>query len=83
MIIQVTQDHINRGWRFASASCPIALAMLDAGLTGASAGVSNLFWGYPRKMVTLPTEVKAWILAFDRKQHVEPFEFDLDVESQL
>lgn len=77
MIIRVTEDHIRRGWRYASCSCPIALAMQEAGITDPSVGPHSVFWDHPRKMAPLPQHLRAWVLAFDRHERVMPVEFEM------
>lgn len=41
MKIKVTADHIARGRRFGPKSCPVALALIDAGFKNPSATYTN------------------------------------------
>ena len=79
MKITVTQQHIDNGDRGSCTHDPIALAMKDAGLEKAWSGVFGLSWRQNHKdyFVQTPKSVVEFMVAFDNKQPVEPFEFSL------
>jgi hypothetical protein len=84
--VSVTPAHIERGARSDANECPIAWAMVDAGLEEPYVGINVATWGRlnweggRRKRARLPRAAQLFIGAFDRDEEVEPFEFDLEVE---
>jgi len=82
MTIKVTQGHINRGARFNSESCPIALALMDNGIHGFRVAPTYARRGYPfvelneDEIISLPEKATDFIRSFDGHKAVEPFEFD-------
>ena len=79
MKITVTQEHIDNGDRGSCTHDPIALAMKDAGLEKGWAGPSGISWkvGHKNYFAQTPRIVLDFMLAFDNKQPVEPFEFEV------
>jgi len=80
--IRVTQEHIVRGKRADCGKCPVALAVLDSGfqsvrVDGCSVQAYNSFGLRKRQ---LPLAVEQWVCRFDFGAHVEPFEFNLDLD---
>lgn len=84
MIIQVTQDHIRKG-QPGSSACPIAIAICEATKTVVSVlhYVVTLRHGHLAGRYELPAPCNAFILAFDAKKQVEPFEFELALDKRL
>lgn len=81
MLIEVTQDHINKGCRKAIFDCPVAMAILDKFPQYPVIVMYNYIEiGYYR--CPLPSEVRDFIATFDEygPSHVKPFSFDLPVE---
>ena len=81
MVIQVTQEHINRGVREHCRSCPVALAVNEAfGVTNAEV---NLLWivinrgKSSERHYEFPLHVQRRIARFDRNQPMYPFQFEL------
>lgn len=80
--VKITQDHIIKGTRASCSNCPVALALRDA--TGIKWFVSQSYLGtvgcYNNIEVKLPPRVSVFISSFDLGVHVEPFEFDVQLE---
>lgn len=74
--VNVTAEHIANGRRGDCRSCPVALALRDAGVQGASVGLYFLMWDN-KQAVPHPLAVAAFIDRFDRRQPVAPFSFTL------
>lgn len=76
----VTKKNIRKGNRQGATSCPIALALNDAGFNAVM--VRHKFvWCYGNGIfneVNLPEEAQEFILKFDRGEKVQPFEFELE-----
>ena len=91
MLITVTQEHIDCGVAGAEEQCPVALAMLEAGLGSPSVGGDYAEWsrrwggtgpnaGYVVDSFTgtLPTEAADFVERFDEERPtVRPFSFRL------
>jgi hypothetical protein len=90
--ISVTQDHIDKGVRCDERSCPIALAMHDAGLISPSVCAFDVGWfkrgpdpHIPNAIRTrarharMPPPAVGFVLGFDEALPVSPIEFDLEV----
>ena len=86
MIINVTQDHINRGVRFDPNSCPVSLAMKEKGFLNVD--VSSSIINYIDEFDTLFTIVNDdslcyWIQTFDNSQSnldlIYPFQFEINI----
>lgn len=79
MIIHVTDDHIKKGTPNCNTHCPIALALKTAlptaritvGLRGATIDGESF----------RHSEIINFVRAFDKGQPVEPFSFELPIES--
>ena len=92
MIIHVTQEDIVTGCKCEAMNCPVARAIERAiGHEVAVAPIHKDDEGYPSwqvtlyhlpswQRITLPNEVKVFARAFDMKQAVEPFTFELDYD---
>ena len=86
MIVQVcvTADDIKHGRRGALCRCPVARALhraipasrIDVGDSGAAC-----FDGERWMQVELPSAVTRFIHAFDDRQPVKPFDFEIEVEA--
>ena len=78
--IEVTQDCIDYGVPKVG-SCPVALAMKQAGIQNPSVGRAVLFYtaGEPDKMLILPPEVTRWTSMFDNGEGVKPFSFEIEI----
>jgi hypothetical protein len=79
-LIDVKQEHIDKGRRTSASSCPIALAIVDA--TGKSAGVTRdyiaLYGFMSMRHYMPPKEAQDFIRKFDMQIPVEPFSFVLE-----
>jgi hypothetical protein len=85
MKIDVTQKHINRGFRKTCGQCPVALALAEAfSANWSHAGPSTLSVRRNR-LRTLdwdtPVVARDFMLRFDSGAPVSPFSFDLPIES--
>ncbi|QGJ91970.1 hypothetical protein SEA_KEELAN_5 [Gordonia phage Keelan] len=79
MKVVVTQEHIEKGDKGSPVSCPVALALNDAGMEGyyrvESRHLRTAIGKFP-----LPTEARQFIAKYDTHGGpVEPFEFELDL----
>ena len=81
MKIKITQDHITNGKRLNGESCPIALALIDAGFCNIDVRVGRVFLG--SAIIPLPTVARAFMGQFDRGYTVIPFEFEFDYKNPL
>ena len=85
MLIKVTQEHIDNGVQHKSKFCPIALAIKDTVQNnfGVSVGpekayIFNSSNGDIRiDMYELPEIARDFVSSFDRKESVEPIQFQL------
>jgi hypothetical protein len=81
MKIKVTAEHIRNG-ECSADRCPIALALHSAGHTEATVFYSSVCLdGRGDIEVLLPEEAIKFIHLFDRREHVEPFEFEISLEA--
>jgi len=78
--ISVTAEDINNGVRKDCTACPIALAMVRAGLFHPMARPRTLRWGL-NKPVPTPNVAADFMDEFDHGQSVEPFEFTITAEN--
>ena len=83
MEIKVTQDHIDNGVADSCFECPVALALVDAGVQGVS--VNQVRIEYTRYggvcSIQTPEEVSGFIFDFDDetvRHECRPFTFELD-----
>jgi hypothetical protein len=86
MKITVTQEHIDKGVRVNGYSCPITLALRDAGFVRPCVGIHRCyvskkrFWfGYSRYDGTLPSNAVEFVRNFDVCNPVEPFTFEIEM----
>ena len=84
MIVEVTQEHINRGVAGDLRSSPIALAMLENNLEGAVVTDSRIRYEtrpYPSDFHEsewmLAPPIKKWILDFDQGKQVTPIKIEI------
>jgi hypothetical protein len=79
LIVNVTAKHIARGKARTATSCPVALAMEDAGFSTAAVGPSTFLgrWHDEEIHGETPPEVRAFVAAFDMDLSVSPFTFTL------
>lgn len=78
----MTMECIAKGKRDDCFSCPVALAMIAAGLPRPSVDNETASWRPPfsiRECRPLPDTAIAFISSFDKGEPVSPFSFDLDV----
>ena len=85
MEIRVTQDHIDSGAPDSCFECPVALALIDAGVEGVE--VNHMQINYVRDGRSITTETPEVITGFiydfddERTRHeCRPFEFELAVD---
>jgi hypothetical protein len=77
VMVQVTQEDIARGERWAAFRCPVAFAAERAGL--GRKGVTNYDILVRGKIIPLPGYVTEWINAYDAGCLVEPIRFSIEV----
>lgn len=79
LTINVDADCISSGTRSSGTSCPIALALKDAGLRDPYAEPDTLFFtlGAERAAIVAPHKASIFMVAFDAGLLVEPFSFTL------
>lgn len=79
--VKVTQEHIGAGVAESCRSCPVALALQDAGYPRAV--VANFIFldahDPDSRLLRTPASVVRFVHRFDSGQTVEPFEFQLEV----
>lgn len=92
MIINVTQEHIDRGYKANCTFCPIALAVRPYGeismlrVDNSSIWIYDYSQQYSRfKLATLPDKAIEFITDFDTKDHygsefAKPFSFHISAE---
>jgi hypothetical protein len=78
--VQVTDMHIARGRRGVSDKCAVALALRDMGYKSARVD-DDVAWLSADEAMDLPFAVRDWIECFDRGGVVEPFHFELTIQS--
>lgn len=78
MTIRVTEANIKEGHRGSCRQCPVALAMLRAGLLFAYVGPYMTWWDGTKHQVAIPEAVREFIFRFDGDMPVWPFSFQLD-----
>ncbi len=81
MTIHVTQAHIDAGAREDCRECPVALAIHEA--TGCTCEVLPWTIYTDRGKFKLPRAVFEFIEAFDNKQPVQPFSFEVDIPVEV
>jgi len=84
MLVQVTQDHIQRGKRGSTSGCPIALALCDMGhecvhTTYTYSSMQKSSIDVNRRYYKMPRIASEFVCAFDRGDPVQPMKFILDV----
>lgn len=76
-LIRVAREHINLGKRCRTKKCPVALAMIDAGVDKSLLVLSDSVWfSETEYFVELPFSARDFIKRFDTEKQVEPFDFD-------
>lgn len=78
MKISVLQKHIDKGTRFDSLFCPISLAIVDQLNVDCFVSINYANFRKQNKRIELPLIAKKFILSYDTKEMVFPFEFELD-----
>jgi len=84
MLISVTQDHIDRGYRKSSTECPVALAIKEA-ITVPAVVVGRYEIKLHAKSIGFlpPRSVQRFIRRLDSRHAVKPFKFRLDTTRLL
>lgn len=79
MIIKVTKEHIQKGKRGLTTSCPVAYALKEVGFTKVTVGWNYLNYDnlYTRVYTKTPRRVVAFINKFDQGKEVKSFKFEL------
>lgn len=83
MKIRVTKEHIKKGIRTSPSQCPVARALKAKGLVNVGVTEDDINWnkrGGPYQWAATPPTVTEFIRAFDKKQPVKPFSFQLEVK---
>jgi hypothetical protein len=80
--ISVTQEDIDKGNRYESSSCPIALAIhrnkeCQSVRVGSDKIIFEDLNGEVHNFIHLSKEIKAFVKKFDTCKKVKPFEFEL------
>lgn len=80
--VNLTQEHIDKGYRGSCSCCPVALAVEQAALTHhVVAQEEFIHWRHPEiprwYMARTPRAVNKFMAAFDRGQGVRPLSFNL------
>lgn len=81
MTIEVTEQHIKKGNAGSCGSCPIALALKDAGFKHPVVDHSSFCYimvGGGIKKLSLPYNAIDFIVRFDSGKKVHPFSFELE-----
>ena len=80
MKIQVTQKHIDEGFRGSCSSDPICLAMKDAGLKRPWVSPDHIAWDLDNRHYSVKTPELVWgfMVDYDTGRYVRPFEFELE-----
>ena len=85
--VSVTAGHIAKGKRDDCTRCPVVLAVRDAFPAASSVLVSGLhvYMQISRRELEheLPAGVQEFIHAYDTRQPVAPFTFDLDYPAEV
>lgn len=74
-LIRVTKRHIDRGNYLDCNACPVALALIDAGLGQCKVGGSTVYDTYWNPKYTISERTTDWIGRFDNCKKVKPFSF--------
>ncbi len=74
--VQVTQAHIDKGTRFNTNSCPVALALRDAFNEKCSVFSFIHIHGY--EFAQTPSSVFRRIQKFDKNTEMTPFDFEIN-----
>lgn len=89
VLIRVTQDDIKQGTKGSCTGCPIALAIgriLNPNYYVTVGRSSIMLYAVIRFFcewrMEPPKEVSDFIVAFDKRQVVEPFEFEVDIPEE-
>lgn len=81
--INVSKEHIRKGEKMQSRSCPIALACIEQWntlvLISGNTAIVGDFRPAQRRTYTLPRSAKRFIRRFDNGLKVEPFNFRVAV----
>jgi hypothetical protein len=75
MLVQVRQEHIDKGNRGDARLCPVALAIKDCGLKQVICGLATV--ETKGCSFRLPSGIGAIIHNFDMGMGMKPFEFEL------
>jgi len=75
-LIRVTKKHIETGKRYNPRCCPVSLAVRDAQLEDPTVSQYILFRVQNRfKCCPIPKRVESFIINFDARKEVKPFNF--------
>lgn len=78
MIINITQEHINRGQKCRAHRCPMALAVQDQlNLSPGLVAVTQYTLYIDCKALTLPPAASNFVKSFDAGREVSPFTFEV------
>lgn len=79
--IKVTKDHIKNGIRNSYSESPLVIALRDAGCMGdvyTETTFTMFRYKGMRFMFATPEKLSRFLIDFDSKKKVEPFEFELE-----
>lgn len=74
--VQVTQEHIDKGSRYNTNSCPVALALND--IFGSGCAVYQFIHTPGNLPFITPQSVFQTILKFDKNVEMTPFDFEIN-----
>lgn len=77
MKVTVTQEDIGHGIKNNPCHCPVALALIAAGVPNPSV-FGNCVWAGDGSFYKLPAEAYQFIADFDQGKLVSPIEFDVE-----
>ena len=79
--VYIRAGHIQRGMAANSGSCPVALALRDAGFRGALVDSVTVCWGRGlKKEAAIPTRIGDFITAVDAGRPVKPTSFTVEYD---
>lgn len=73
--VQVTQAHIDKGCRFNTRCCPVALALND--IFGEGCSVYHLMHLPGNRHIPTPSAVLRYIMQYDKDTTMIPFDFEI------
>ena len=81
MLVKVTSNHIDRGKRCHPVHCPVGLACSESELNEfvVNRGAIYFYREKSKQELRMDKGLLDWVIRFDRKKDVSPFNFELDM----